>query len=602
MNKRALPLSLLSALLALGLVSCGGSDAASSSESETVSQSESGEIVIDDIPDITLGESIDLADYVHVPETLDDGFWDYEILSDDVHNAAVESVSSEAPRLGKSTTLQSIRPGIVTIRVTAGDQYAIASFRVESSAQMTDICEYFADNLSVSNFTIKQNFDFDGSSIVAGEKTILMKNENYIYYPEAYYGIAMNKTTNAGYYFQMNGAGDEYASSFHVGVAGDYPTDVTITRGDFDALVEAPGAYWNEDSLAYDTSIAKYFGEEYAIAIPYSSDDEDGAFAKAVELFNLPSYRIMDGYYYFTAAFCPVVTDGELSVYVVFSRSASYISSTSVLAGPYSFEDIGSTSVAVIDSFYEGSAPAALSSNATFTSKIEDITSYTTTCVGQYEDVDGNRIDAPEYFASSLPELDVKTRVQADVGFETTRMDIIDGGEDEHVLLYDTTEGETNVCKKYVLDDDGNYLSVSDYGNDPSSGSKVTKWGSSQTFSSYLPGVIFKETTWGYPKFIKTSESNVYELMAFNDRMARSCIDLIVMAIAGEKISSTSSPFYYYGVYQYMRMDIGSSASSPISGDIYTRVIDGAGTYYIYHFTFSFTDINSTVITAPSAA
>lgn len=604
MQKITFLLSLAS--LGMALTACQSTPKASS-EASTPSSESTSEVTntfeVADIPDLTLGDTIELSDYVTVP---DGGVWEYAILSDTAHEDVLSVLSASAPSLTASTHLQAIRPGFATIRFTYGDEQKVVTFQVKPSEAFTSVTNYIADNLTQSNFTVERKFNLSAAGVVsAGDAPVFYRNENYFYYPDTYYGLAMNKASNQGYYFQLNGADAAYASSFRVGVTGTYPSDEMVTRDTFEAKVPAPATYFTADNFVYNPKIAQYFGDKYAISLSYDADHAD-IFTAARNLFGISSYRIFGSTYYWPAAFCPVMENDVLSFYVVYGRSQTTVASTSILAGPYVFSNIGGTSISVVDAFYEGAAPSALSSNDSFLSKTANIESYTTSCEGHYEDLDGNRIDAPSYFSSALPELSVKTRVQVGVGFETNRMDLIDKGNDTHVLLYDGKDGDRNVCYKYVLNDEGKYTAMSAYGKDPNSSGVITKWESSSTFSTYQPTIVFRKDTWQYPKFVAVpGEENTYELMAWNDMIARSAIDALVAGVAGEPIASNSSPFYYYGVYQYMKINVGASATDDITGEIYTRVIDSSSRidhYYIYHLTFAFTNINSTNIAVPEAA
>jgi|GEM_PF-2255695 len=605
MKTQKITLLLSLAALGMSLAACQNNEATSSiiPASSEVPSAMDKSFTVAKIPDLTLGDKIDLKDYVTVPEG---SVWEYALLSDGVHEDALSVLSASAPSLSASTNLQAVRPGIATLRFTCGDEQQIVTIQVKPSEAFSSVVQYFSTNLAQSNFTIRRKFALSGTGTVSSDDApVVYRNENYLYYPEAYYGLAMNRNSNLGYYFQLNGADSVYASSFHAGVTGTYSSDETVTRDDFEAKMPAPGTYWTAENLMYNPRIAQYFGDKYAVSLTYNSDQAD-LFATARSLFNIPSYRIFGSAYYWPAAFCPVMENGTLAVYVIFARSQTAITSTSILAGPYVFENVGNTVINVIDEFYEGAAPAALSSNDTFLSKTGGFKSYTTSCEGHYEDLEGNRVDAPDYFAKSLPELSVKTRVEDGVGFETTRLDLIDKGDVTHALLYNGKEGGNDMCYKYVLNEEGKYTSVAPYGKDPTSGNAVLKWGSASTFSAYQPTIVFRKSTWQYPQFVAVQgEENTYELMAWNDMIARSAIDALVAGLVGEPISSTSSPFYYYGVYQYLKINIGATSTDDMRGEIYTRVIDSSSRvdhYYHYHLTFTITDINNTNIAVPEAA
>ena len=93
------------------------------------------------------------------------------------------------------------------LRLEKWDEHKIWTIQVKPSEAFSSVVQYFATNLSQSNFTIRRKFALSGTGAVSSDDApVVYRNENYLYYPEAYYGLAMNRNSNLGYYFQLNGA------------------------------------------------------------------------------------------------------------------------------------------------------------------------------------------------------------------------------------------------------------------------------------------------------------------------------------------------------------------------------------------------------------
>lgn len=607
MKKTRLSLLLLSSSLLLA--ACGGSqgsssssDYASSSDSEPSSSNPASspeiplederQIIIEDLPDIGLGETIDLNDYVTIVRGIDededaDLYWDYDILYDNVHKETAAILDPTRPTIGQSTVLQAVRTGRVNLRINSGDVSKTAYFDVTTNAEMTKVVDFF-EAAEESNFTISLN-----------ENPIVYRNPNYIYFPQEFWGIVLNEKQAKGFYFQMNSVTD--GASLRIGNQGNYAGDTELTPITFNNDFPNLATMFNPAYFEYSQDIVDNFGEEYAIAMIYDSSIA-ASFTNAQNLLGLSTYTIYSSNYYYPTAFVPKIDEaGTLSLYVLYSRQRGTIANTSLLAGPFIFSNVGTTSVEALDDYVASNGSTTLANADLVNDKLFAITNFTSHAVGRYEDLDGNKIDTPSYFATALPELDITVKVTEN-GYQNSRMDYVDGGEDTNVLLLNQMVGTSSTTYKYVLNDQGKYTSAGEYGNDPSSGNKVTDWTISSTFSIYKANLAFTENTWKYATYTVEDEENCYSLMGINDQLARSMMNMLIRGTTSEKFTDSGTPIYYYGFYAYMYMNIGSTAKDDMKFDYYTRVIDGDGEYYVYHLTIDMTAINSTVLNIPEAA
>lgn len=571
------------------------SSSSSSSSSEVVDSSlasgDEREIIIADIPDVGLGEIIDLADYVTVLRGQKESSsaeltWEYDILTDNVHKENVSVLSPERPIVGVSTRLQAIRTGRVNVRFSSGDVVKTAYFDVVTNDAMQKVADYF-EAASDNNYTISYN-----------SKPFLYRSSNYLYYPDQYWGIVINSKQSTGYYFQMDSVDD--ADSLRIGVKGYYSGDDTISPVSFNNDYPSLATIFDPDYFEYSASLESYFGEAYSIAMLYDSDDTT-AYTYALNLLGLSTYTIYNNYYYYPSAFIPVIGDsGDLNLYVAYSTSRTTINGNTILTGPYVFGNVGTTSIAALDEYAAGDGAETLANFDNILEKLYGITSFTSHATGQYEDLDGNKIDVPSYFASALPELDVEVKL-ADNGYQNSRFDLVDGGDDENVLLLNGADTST-AATKYVLNSSGEATSSGEYGNDPTSGIKVTTWQRASTFSSYNPSVVFTSSLWKYVTLTVTDEANTYYMMGINDTLGKTAMNNVLRMVTADCISNSSSPIYYYGFYSYMSINYGETATDDMHGEFYTRLIDGNDDYYVYHLSFDITSINSTVLTVPANA
>ncbi len=590
MKKNKLLLLLSSSLF---LCSCGNaptSDRGASSSNET----EESSIVVKDIQNVTTGTTIDLKDYVETP--LGES-WTYELLTDSVHLPSASIEAEEAPSLEQSTKLLAIRPGRVNFKIKCGEKTKTGYFDVMASSEMSALVSTFQETV-LTNYTSVKTFEVDSDynlkNLSDGE-ALLYKNEDYVYHPSSYYGEMIHKKDHQGYYFQLNGVEEKYENSFRALTnASDSPLLETIFRNTYQALEN----YFTLDSLRYYEASKTFIGDEFAYALCYEEETKN-VFLNALTNLGLSYSHTVNGTSFYTVAIAPKVENGLFSFYTL---SATY-SGYALTEGPYVLKGVGSTKISAVDDWVNSNSSMVYANNASINNRLDGITSYTATFNGQYEDLDGNKIDVPEYFASSLPEIH-STLKWNDRYFYSDNMNLIDGRKENKVLLENGTLNGENTVIRYVLNDEGKYVSKEKYGKDATSSYELTDWKNGQTFSCYLPLNVFRDSNWKYASIEDKGNSN-YFLSGFNDSIGKHVIQYLLGGISAYPCFNDASAFYYYGEYATLDLHLGKTLTDEITGEAYTRLIDGSCSpqkYYIYHINFEITDINSTLITTPSAA
>lgn len=572
------------------MASCAaGENTSSMSPSNTSDQSTvATKLAVKEIAAISVGDTIDISDYVEAPEGAS---WDYEILDDGFNEDIMEIISSEAPSLSTTTTLRAVKAGNVTFKVTSGDELAIGHFTVNKSEAWKKIDQYVETNTG-ENFTVttSKKLNSGGTQSDITEKATFYRTANYTFHAGDYYGIAFNEGTNMGYYYTMNGVEEKRSSSLTVGVAGDTGGEI-ITRSSYQMSYPLFSSIFNDTYIKYNAKAAQYFGDEHALVIAYSSSDKT-AYNYFNNCFASSGYEIINSYICFPSYYCPRINDdGELEVYIIYSRSTNTINSNSVLAGPYKFKNIGNTAISALETFYKGAAPTAIAANTPLTNNLSAITSYTADVETYFKDLDGNKIATPDYFRKTLPSLSIDYAIN-DNAIKTNKFSLIDtSSEVDSVILYNST----STILEYVEGDDGKYSLKGTYANG--------RWQSVSSLSALSPAVVFSKTYWNYGKMINTS-GNTYKAVSINDVLAFSAIKQLVSGLNLNKfVSDTTNPFYTYGEeYSYMTFDIGANTAANKNGEIITKVADGDGKFYEYHIDFNMTNVNSTNIEEPAVS
>lgn len=598
MKKQNLLLLLSASLLLASCQNGENKESVSSSEESSVSSipvsEESDKIVIKDIPTVEQGQTIDLKDYVSILNPSSSDKWTYELLTDSVHASVVTTVSEDAPSIYDSTKLLAVRAGRVNFRVSYNGETEIGYFDVTVSSTLKELANKI-DEMDFSSYTVTKNFAMDASyqPISVSPSPLLYKNENYVFFPADYYGQAIHQKTNLAYYYQLNGAEDKYALSFNVMTNVDKGSISTET---FKATYEDLSNYFNADTMRYYSLANTFLNEPYCLCYETATST---IFTKALSALGISYSHKVNNYTFYTIALVPKFVDNALQIYAISAMS----NGSAILEGPYVFSNVGNTTIKVVEDFSkQDDEPFNYANNDQLVERLTGIESLTATLTGQYEDLDGNKIDVPSYFASSLPEVDSKLKWNSKY-FYSNLFNLIDGGEDEEVLLANETEGGNDVVNRYVLDSSGKYTAKTVLAKDPTSGVALSDWQKGRSFiDTYMPVSSFPTTSWKYVAANDLGEGKYY-LSGFNDSIGKFCIRSLLAGISASKYFGSSSAFTYFGIYAQMEVNLGTNLTDDITGETYTRLKNlTTGEYYVYHVNFNISNINSTVIEAPVAA
>lgn len=599
MKKQNLLLLLSASLI---LASCTDSKVDSSESSADSSDSsssvvptpsvETDRIDIKDIPSVEQGTTVDLKDYVSVKGTATSQ-WTYTLLTDSVHDDIVSVEENDGPSLYESTKLLALRPGRVNFRVEYGDASATGYFDVTLSSALKTLSDKIGA-MDLTNYTVTKNFSIDENyrTVDADPTTLIYKGQNYIYYPDSYYGEVINQATNLGYYYQLNGVEDKYASSFKAMTNAD---KTALSAATFNATYANLSTYFNADNMRYYSVAKEYVGEPYALCYESSSST---VFRSALSALGLTYSHKVNSTTFYTIALVPKFVNDTFQLYAISITSAGL----AVIEGPYVLSNVGSTTIAAVEAFASQEVPMTYYNNDSIVTRFTGIESLTATLEGHYEDLDGNKIDVPEYFASALPEVNSEIKWN-DTYFYSNMYNYIDGGDDEKVLLANELVSGKEVVNRYVLNDAGAYTAKEVMSSDPTNGAAISDWQNGKTFrDTFLPVSFLPTTSWKYAAVEELDDGKCF-LAGFNDSISKNLISYFLSGLSASKLFGTSSAFLYFGIYSTMEMNIGSQVTDPISGDMYTRVIKtSTNEYWVYHATFNVTNINNTVITAPVQA
>lgn len=598
MKKQNLLLLLSSSLL---LAACTGKETSSVSSSEeslpsseTTLTPESAKIVVDDIPEVEQGKTIDLSDYVHIENGDSSKHWTYTILVDSAHASLVSEVTSDAPSVFASTKLLCLRSGRVNFRVNYDNESKFGYFDITENLALKDLTTKIA-KLQLSNYTVSKAFEMNENYEPVSKEGVptLYHNDKYVYLPNSYYGIAIHQGTHLGYYYQINGVEEKYQSSFHVMTNAD---KTALSEASFKATFGNLGSYFTSDTMRYFAAAGELLGEDSSYCLAYETATKD-LFNSALTNLGMSYQHAVNGKTYYTIAIVPKFVNDKLCFYGISASTSGY----AFLEGPYVLSNIGTTKIEAVESWINSEAAMNYANNDALATRLDGITGYTSTLKGVYEDLEGNRIEAPDYFKDSLPEINSTIEWNTNY-FHSTWMSAVDGGEEDNVLLENTTANGSKVVNRYVLNNEGKYTKKEVLEHDPTSGYVMDDWQKGQTFSYYLPRITFPSLSWKYSA-IEDLGDDTYFLSGFNDAIGRNTIRYVVAGLSAYKYFGDSSAFAYFGAYDMMKINLGKKLTDDISGDVYTRLMNlSTKEYYVYHITFSITKINTTVISSPVAA
>ena len=598
MKKQNLLLLLSSSLL---LAACTGSETSSVSSSEeslpsseTTLTPESAKIVVDDIPEVEQGKTIDLSDYVHIENGDSSKHWTYTLLVDSAHASLVSEVASEAPSVFASTKLLCLRSGRVNFRIDYDNESKYGYFDITENLALKDLTSKIA-KLQLSNYTVKKAFEMNENYQPVSKEGVptLYHNDKYVYLPNAYYGIAIHQGTHLGYYYQINGVEEKYQSSFHVMTNAD---KTALSETSFKATFGNLGSYFTSDTMRYFAAAGELLGEDSSYCLAYETATKD-LFNSALTNLGMSYQHAVNGKTYYTIAIVPKFVNDKLCFYGISASTSGY----AFLEGPYILSGIGTTKIEAVESWINSEVAMNYANNDALATRLDGITGYTSTLKGVYEDLEGNRIEAPDYFKDSLPEINSAIEWNTNY-FHSTWMSAVDGGEEDNVLLENGTANGSKVVNRYVLNNEGKYTKKEVLEHDPTSGYVMDDWQKGQTFSYYLPRITFPSLSWKYSA-IEDLGDDTYFLSGFNDAIGKNTIRYVVAGLSAYKYFGDSSAFAYFGAYDMMKINLGKKLTDDISGEVYTRLMNlSTKEYYVYHISFSITKINTTVISSPVAA
>ncbi len=599
MKKQNLLLLLSSSLL---LGACAGNETSSFSSSaesslpssETIVTPESAKIVLNDIPEVEQGKTIDLSNYVHIENGDSSKHWTYTILVDSAHASLVSEVASDAPSVFASTKLLCLRSGRVNFRVDYDNESKFGYFDITENLALKDLTSKIA-KLQLSNYTVSKAFEMNENYEPVSKERVptLYHNDKYVYLPNSYYGIAIHQGTHLGYYYQINGVEEKYQSSFHVMTNAD---KTALSETSFKATFGNLGSYFTSDTMRYFAAAGELLGEDSSYCLAYETATKD-LFNSALTNLGMSYQHAVNGKTYYTIAIVPKFVNDKLCFYGISANTSGY----AFLEGPYVLNNIGTTKIEAVENWINSEVAMNYANNDALATRLDGITGYTSTLKGVYEDLEGNKIEAPDYFKDSLPEINSTIEWNTNY-FHSTWMSAVDGGEEDNVLLENATANGSKVVNRYVLNNEGKYTKKEVLEHDPTSGYVMDDWQKGQTFSYYLPRITFPSLSWKYSA-IEDLGDDTYFLSGFNDAIGRNTIRYVVAGLSAYKYFGDSSAFAYFGAYDMMKINLGKKLTDDISGDVYTRLMNlSTKEYYVYHITFSITKINTTVISSPVAA
>ncbi len=598
MKKQNLLLLLSSSLL---LGACGENKApvVSSAEdsipsSESALTPDSAKIIVDEIPEVEQGKTIDLSDYVHIENGDSSKKWTYTILVDNAHASLVSEVSSEAPSVFASTKLLCLRSGRVNFRIDYDDESEYGYFDITENLALKDLTAKIA-KLQLTNYTVNKAYEMNENYEPVSKEGVpaLYHNDKYVFLPNDYYGIAIHQGTRLGYYYQINGVEEKYQSSFHVMPNAD---KTAISETTFKETYGNLGSYFTADTMRYFAIAGELLGEDSSYCLAYETATENLFNAALTNLGMSYKHKVNEKTYY-TIAIVPKFVDEKLCFYGISASTSGY----AFLEGPYVLSDIGTTKIEAVENWINSDVAMNYANNDVLTARLDGIKGYTSSFKGVYEDLDGNPIEVPEYFKDSLPEIHASIEWNDDY-FHSTWMSAIDGGEEDNVLLENSTSSGSQVVNRYVLDEEGKYTKKEVLERDPTSGYMIDDWQKGETFSYYLPRNAFPNLSWKYSAVEDLGE-DTYFLSGFNDTIGKNTIRYMAGGLSAYKYFQDNGAFAYYAAYSMMKINLGKKLTDDISGDIYTRLVNlSTEEYYIYHIQFEITKINATVISSPVAA
>ena len=554
-------------------------------------------IKLKEVKDVKQGMTINLNDYVEIlpgdgetETSKKDLTYTYDILKDSVSLNIIEEnvVIDASPSIEPKKQLALIRPGHVVIRINSKKASALLEFDVAASDALDMVSKYLDSN-EINSYKVSKDFTFDENFSLTKVKGdgVLYKGENYIYYPSDRYGIALNEANGYGYYFFLNGV-EGFDDSFSVspnGVGEDL-----FTKTSFDASYVNFKDFFTTEKMEYNPILEELFGSEYAYGYPFLESTQE-EYLKALNSIGLKYQHSINSSTFYSVYLIPKVnSENKLEIYSVSTSS----SKGSLLEGPYTLDNVNTSSIEVVDNFIASTPYETLSNKALVYEKLNSLTNYTVKSKGQYEDLKGNKVDTPEYF-SVLPTFDNLMKVTT-TGLQSSIFNYIDGGEDEDVILLDQETGGEVTTHKYVKAGSG-YTDKGPYGKDPEGGYDVEGRLKSRTFGQYVGTRVFSQSSLEWGTYFDLG-NNTYRVSGLNDTSGWIAIKYLIGGTSSLNFVADSYPLAYFKTLSTLELSMGNTATDDIGMDAKIQLINlkDPSLVYVYHYTATISDIDKTVI------
>ena len=538
--------------------------------------------------DLYQGETISLDDLIKVvpgtnetKEEQEDTEFNYEIYSSDGTSDLIEVDSSLS--LKNSHTITLLKPGKIILKVTSKDAYKYVSLDIKLAPTLSNFISKINEK-DVKSYTVSKNFTIDSSynvTEVSDGTPTLYKNEKYVYNPSSKTGLLVGNA-NECYYYQLF---DKDNSQTFIPCSNGTST-TPLTSGDFNATYPSLASYFTESSLTFNNSIKKVFGDEYAFGYEYTTANKT-QFMSLLTNLGLTYTHSINGKTFYSLFIVPKYEDGQFKFYNISSSTNG-----SVVEGPYVLNDVNSTTIPVVEEFANNTVMEISEQDPSIYNKFADITSYTCSSKGQFEDMEGNEIDVKDGFEGWLDNKTYNLKWNSSTLYVDFLTDIDSSKTNDEAILKNAVDGTSSIVNLYYKDG-SSYVSQGAYGNDPSSGTKITRLENSSTYSNYYPSNMLRPTALKYVSFIKL-DTNKYRITAYNDVHSQNLIKYMVGMTTAPVITSTSGPLVYYIKYSYM--DLTFDDNGDVHGDLKCKMKDADSEDFIYHYTFTISDIDSTVI------
>lgn len=602
---------LLSSFLLTSLVSCGTTPSLTTSPTSSVTTKPTSlttqstpsspssievkqrAIAVKDFGTLVQGQTVDLSDYISVtPGSSDDPSkpieWDYEILSDEVSLPVLQTVSSKDLSVLKSKKVELTNPGHAVLIIHSGDLSKLVTFDVKEDEGYAKLLATFKE-ANYKSYTVNKGFTIDGDNTVTASKAtpIFYKGERFSYSPLTGNGIAFHKSNDLGYNFYLDRAGGR-DETFAALPNGKYNKVTSLSS--FNTTYASLSTYFNSSTLTYSSLLERLYGKDYRFGFP-NITSTSSKFVEALTALGIPSTQVINGTTFGAVFIIPKVDEsGTISLYIVLSDT-SY--TTLILAGPYTITSIDQTSIPAVEKFIAGKLPQLTTSATPITTKLQKVSSYTATTKAEYLDLDGNVVadkDLPMAYVQANPAFVNVQKVTEDA-LETTLFKAINSSATfDHALLKNVKKGSSTRIELYSIDKSGNLKDQGEYESSSSSG-----WKGDSSLNSANPSLLFRDSNFLNIAFWVNSDGS-YLTGPINNLGTEGTINALMAGLVGSLYSNDSSAYNYFASNSVLHLDIGKTSTDDVTGDIRIRFAYSDERVYTYHFSFTISDINQTVI------